>query len=129
MADVRKYYNISSWLHQLRAAATGLLVALHQLNRAPKLLVSQSHQLYLSNVVRHDYSSHGPTCSTSAIPCTVTNRFTATPALPRLHHAPPWRHLPVALALLRLCHAFGRMVSRSACRLVALALPRLHRAP
>jgi hypothetical protein len=46
---------------------------------------------------------------------TATHLFGAS-ALPPLRHAPLRHHLPAALALLRLCRASGRMVSRSACR-------------
>jgi hypothetical protein len=95
----------SHWLSQ---CARSLLLA-------ARLLVSRLHRLYFSYAVRGDYSSSGRTGSTSATPCTATTRFTATPALPRLLHAPSRHHLLLALALLRLCCPSGRMVSRSAC--------------
>jgi hypothetical protein len=45
--------------------------ALHQLRRAPRLLISRSHGFYINYVVRRDYSSPGRTGSTSTLPCAV----------------------------------------------------------
>jgi hypothetical protein len=71
------------------AAITCLTVAsaLHQLRRAPRLLVSRSHRLYINYIVRRDYSSPGRTGSTSTTLCDATARLPVARSLPQPCHA------------------------------------------
>jgi hypothetical protein len=57
---------------QLHHQAASL--ALHQLRRSPRLLITRSHGLYVNLAVRRDYSSPSCTGSTSPTPCTATTR-------------------------------------------------------
>jgi hypothetical protein len=71
-------------------ATTRLAVtlALLQQRRAPRLLISLSHRLYITFVVYRDYSWPGRTGSTSTLPRVATTRLTAALTLHRLHRAP-----------------------------------------
>jgi hypothetical protein len=111
--------------------------ALHQLCRAPRLLVTRSHELYLNPAMRRDYSSPGCNDSMSTLPCTVT-----TSAMPRVqvpqHDARLITRLvaplvveyfaydmrPGVSARRAACHAACHVARRAACR----RLLRLHRA-
>jgi hypothetical protein len=65
------------------SVAQGLL----QQRRAPRLLVSRSHRLYITFVVHRDYSSPGRTSSTSTSPCAASTCLPATTALLQLRRA------------------------------------------
>jgi hypothetical protein len=77
-------------------------LALLQPCRAPRVLVTRSHGLYLNCAVRRDYSSPGRTGSTSTTSCAADTRLPVTRALPQPCHAPSCRSTSrrlVALAL------------------------------
>jgi hypothetical protein len=70
-----------------RLTCCPVALALLQQRRAPRLLVSRSHRLYITFVVHRDYSSPGRTGSTSTSPCAASTFLPAAAALPRLHRA------------------------------------------
>jgi hypothetical protein len=68
-----------------RLTCCPVALALLQQRRAPRLLISRSHRLYITFVAHRDYSSPGRTGSTSTSPCTASTCLPAAAALPRLH--------------------------------------------
>jgi hypothetical protein len=66
-------YNYTD-MHQ-RSTCCLVTSALHQLRRAPRLLVTRPHRLYVSLAVRREYSSPGHIGSTSTSPCDATTRL------------------------------------------------------
>jgi hypothetical protein len=76
---------------------------------APRLLVSQQHQLYFGHAVHHDYPSPGHTGSTLTLPCTTSTRLSTAAALHRLRCTPPRRHL-LGVRLLRLLISTSKLV-------------------
>jgi hypothetical protein len=95
------------------AASTCLPVAtaLHQLRRVPRLLISQSHGLYINYAVCRDYSSPGRTGSTSTTPCATTTHLPVARVLHQLRPEPRLLVVQIAPPLLRLCRASGRAIS------------------
>jgi hypothetical protein len=75
---------------------------------APRLLVSQQHQLYFGHAVRCDYSSADRTGSTSTSPCAASTRLPAAAALYRLRRTP--RHRLLGVRLLRLLISTSKLV-------------------
>jgi hypothetical protein len=59
--------------------------------RAPRLLVTRPHGLYLNCAARRNYSSPGRTGSTSTTPCATTTRLPVAQALPQPCQAPSCR--------------------------------------
>jgi hypothetical protein len=98
----------------LCAATTrhSLARALRQPCRAPRLLVTQPHGLYLNCAARCDYSSPRRTSSTSTTLCSRSLRLVARPLVTRLHRlycayvvhpdAPSWRSTSLRLVALAL---------------------------
>jgi hypothetical protein len=70
-------------LHLLQATSSR-----RQLCRAPQLLVTRSHRLYLNLVVRREYLFPGRSGSTSTTPCSATTHLPVTRVLHQLHRAP-----------------------------------------
>jgi hypothetical protein len=120
--------------------------ALPQPCRAPRVLITQPHGLYINHIVRRDYSSLGRTGSTTATLCTVTTHLSTAAALPQLCRATgcitrlivdyftyvvrPGASAPRAARrrLFHLCHVSCTGLTLTTHRSVALALLRLCRA-
>jgi hypothetical protein len=84
------------------SARLAVVPSLHQLCRAPRLLVARLQRLYINYAMRREYSSPGRTGSTSTLLCAATNHHPSARALPQpcrasSHCSAP--HWSVALAL------------------------------
>jgi hypothetical protein len=105
-------------LHRLPVAQ-----ALRQPCRAPRLLVTRPHGLYVNLAVRRDYSSPGRTGSTSTLPCAASTRLSAAAALHRLCRTPPRRRLMgVRLPRLLTPTSLNQKTSRGLVSIIILSL-------
>jgi hypothetical protein len=99
---------IVSRLHRLHTTAscvasthTPAARALPQPCRAPRLLITRPHGLYVNLAMRRDYSSPGCMGSTSTSSCVVSTRLPTAAVLHRLRRTPP-RHRLLGVQLPRL---------------------------
>jgi hypothetical protein len=114
--------NIGSTSTLRCAASTHLpaVGALHQLRRAPRLLISRSHGVYINYAVHSDYSSPGRTGSTSTTSCAATTRLPVARALPQPYHVSSYhsasrRSVALALAVRPVTASRGATTRRPDC--------------